>query len=96
MKAQLENKNSQLDSLKVLYEMKNGYIEELEKRLGTEKVRQLEAIGYIENAPSKNGYTFKITKRAKRLADGLYGKKSFFDLVSDYYYVKIMGVNFAV
>lgn len=90
------NIGTRADSLKTLYEMKNGYIEELESRLGKEKVRQLEAIGYIENAPSKKGYTFKMTERAKRIAEGLYKKRSFLDLVSDFYYVKIRNLTFAI
>ena len=71
--------------LKVLYKMQNGTITELENRVGLEKVRQFEALGYIENAPSASGYTFRATQRANQIAKGLYGC-SLYDWASDLYY----------
>ena len=90
------NMNAHMKTLETFYRMENGYIKELESQLGTEKVRQLEAIGYIENAPSEKGYTFKMTNRAKRIAEGLYKRATLYDLVSDFYYTHIKRVNFAV
>lgn len=91
------NITSQNDSpLKILYKMQNGYIKELEDKVGTEKVRQFEAIGYIENAPSEKGYTFKITPRANHIGNELYGAYSLSDFFSDIYYRYIKRVHFSL
>lgn len=71
--------------LRVLYKMQNGTIAELENRVGPEKVRQFEALGYIENAPSVKGYTFRATQRANQVAKGLYDSSPY-DWASDLYY----------
>ncbi|MBQ6204545.1 MAG: hypothetical protein IJK46_10705 [Prevotella sp.] len=53
--------------LKHIYEAKCGILSDLERDLGKSTVRQLEAMGFILNAPSQHGDTWKISDRAKRL-----------------------------
>ena len=55
-------------SLQVISNAQYGTLRELEERLGKREVRQLEAMGFIQNAPSKYGETWKISSRARRLA----------------------------
>lgn len=54
--------------LKFIYDAKCGTISDLEKDLGHSTVRQLEAMGFIKNAPSRNGDTWQISRRATDLA----------------------------
>ena len=54
--------------LQVIFKSQYGKLSELEERLGKREVRQLEAMGFIQNAPSQYGETWKISSRAQRLA----------------------------
>ena len=53
--------------LKHIYEAKCGNLSDLERNLGKSTVRQLEAMGFIMNAPSQHGDTWKISSRAESL-----------------------------
>lgn len=55
--------------LKHIYEAKCGNLSDLERDLGKSTVRQLEAMGFIKNAPSQHGDTWQISGRAKSLAE---------------------------
>ncbi len=84
------------DVLEVLYRTPCGYIDELENKIGVENVRQLEAIGYIVNAPSEKGYTYQISKRAKQIVSDFFGKMTIRDYLSDLYYTYIRRVSFSI
>lgn len=55
--------------LEFIYKTNDGSLIDLEKELGRTTVRQLEAMGFIKNAPSANGDTWKISERAKQLGE---------------------------
>ena len=55
--------------LQVIFKAQCGKLSELEERLGKREVRRLEAMGFIQNAPSEYGETWKISSRAQRLAE---------------------------
>lgn len=59
----------QSNPLEYIYETKCGTLRELEDEVGESTVRQFEAMGFIKNAPSRNGDTWKISDKAKRLAE---------------------------
>lgn len=82
--------------LAVISQKRNGYLSELEHELGEQTVRQLEAMGYIENAPSANGDTWKITRRARRMAGLKYKSSSMFERLVDYYYFNIRRVKLSI
>lgn len=96
MAAKKMNLNAQPDVLEVLYKRPCGYIENLEDELGENTVHQLEAIGYIVNAPSEKGYTYRISNKAKQIVFGLSEKRSIRDLLSDMYYRYVKRVHFSV
>ncbi len=90
------NMNAQTDILEVLYKYPCGYVKKLEEMIGEEDVRELEAIGYIENAPSEKGYTYKTTKWVKQMTSAFFGKRSLRDYISDFYYTYIKRVSFSI
>lgn len=82
--------------LAVISERKNGYLSDLERELGVHAVRQLEAMGYIENAPSANGDTWKISNRAKRMAELKYKPSNVIERLVDWYYFKVRRVKLSI
>lgn len=82
--------------LAVISQRKNGYLSELEKELGEQTVRQLEAMGYIENAPSAKGDTWKISSRAKRMADLKYKPSNMIERLVDWYYFNVRRVKLSL
>ena len=79
--------------LAVISKKKNGYLSDLERELGEHTVRQLEAMGYIENAPSTNGDTWKISSRAKHMADLKYKSSNIIERLVDWYYFHVRRVD---
>lgn len=82
--------------LEVISERKNGYLSDLERELGERTVRQLEAMGYIENAPSANGDTWKISSRAKHMADLKYKPSNFVERLVDWYYFNVRRIKLSI
>lgn len=82
--------------LYVIYRDRKGHLKDLEAKLDERSVRQLEAMGYIENAPSADGGTWKISSRADHIARLKYGSRSFIDRLVDLYFFKIRRVNLSV
>lgn len=82
--------------LAVISKRKNGYLSDLESELGVRAVRQLEAMGYIENAPSANGDTWKISNRAKRMAELKYKPSNMVERLVDWYYFNVRRVKLSI
>ena len=82
--------------LAVIFEKKNGYLSDLEKELGERTVLQLEAMGYIENAPSANGDTWKISNIAKRIANLKYKPSNIIERLVDWYYFNVRRVRLSI
>lgn len=96
MATEKNNRNAQFDVLEVLYKHPFGYVAELENMIGEEDVRELEAIGYIENAPSEKGNTYKISNMVKHMTSAFFDKRTFRDFISDFYFTYIKRVSFSL
>lgn len=72
-----------------------GLLEELESKLSASKVRDLELLGYIENAVDSQGETWKLTGKGKKLRKLLMDeeRKKFKDTVKDWIYLKLLKFN---
>lgn len=81
--------------LNYIYREKHGYISTLKDKIGEQAVRQLEAMGYIENAFDEKGGTWQITKRARQRAKNLYRPSTPWEKVKDWFYVYVCRINFS-
>lgn len=70
-----------------------GLLKDLERALSEDEARDLELLGYIENAISDNGETWKLTKKGKKVRKLLMRDKSLGDFVKDWIYTKILRFN---
>ena len=82
--------------LAVIFEKKNGYLSDLERELGERTVLQLEVMGYIENASSANGDTWKISNMAKRIANLKYKPSNIIERLVDWYYFNVRRVRLSI
>lgn len=80
--------------LKYIYKAKCGSLSNLERDLGKSTVRQLEAMGFIMNAPSLHGDTWKISDRARRLGDVSFKPYSCKERFKDFYRYKLSRMLF--
>lgn len=81
--------------LNIIYQKKHGYISHLKKEIGEESVSQLEAMGYIQNAPNPDGDAWKITKRALKRAKLFYEKPTLWECLKDWFYLHIRRIDFS-
>jgi len=70
-----------------------GLLKDLESALSENEVRNLELLGYIENAISSEGETWKLTQKGKKMRKLLMNHKSLGDFVKDWVYTKILRFN---
>ena len=82
--------------LNYIYKKKFGTISELSREFGETAVRQMEAMGYIINAPTKDGDTWKISSRAKKLAELRYRDNTLFEKLCDWFYLKVRKIDFSL
>ncbi|WP_304205204.1 hypothetical protein [Phocaeicola plebeius] len=82
------------ECLAYLYNKKYGYIDELKNELGEDVVRQLEAMGYIENAFDSKADTWRISERAKKRHKCITRESSLGERISDWYYKHILKIDF--
>lgn len=80
--------------LQVIFKAQCGKLSDLEDRFGKREVRQLEAMGFIQNAPSQYGDTWKISSRAQRLAVLRSKPYTLKDRRSDFYRFKLRKLLF--
>jgi len=71
-------------------------LKDLEEEIGEHTVRQFEAMGYIENAPSRKGDTWRISKRAYRMARLKYGRMSLIEHITDRYFFNVRKVSISL
>lgn len=96
MKRKQERKlSSNNDSLLYIHQKKHGYISKLEAKIGKIEVRQLEAMGYIVNAPNSRGNTWKISKRAEKMASSIYRESTLWEKSLDWFNHKIRRIDFS-
>ncbi len=82
------------ECLAYIYDKKYGYIDELKEKLGKDVVRQLEAMGYIENAFDSKADTWRISERARKRHKSITRKSSLTERFSDWYYKHILRIDF--
>lgn len=70
-----------------------GLLADLEQAITKEEVRKLERLGYIENAISPNGETWKLSKKGRQARKLLSEERSIFDRISDFILRKIIRVS---
>lgn len=70
-----------------------GLLKDLEENLSISKVRELELLGYIENAIAPDGETWKLTSKGKKLRKLLLGRKSLKETVEDWIYIHLLKFN---
>lgn len=81
--------------LNIIYQKKHGYISNLKNEIGEEAVSQLEAMGYIQNAPNPDGDAWKITERALKRAKLFYEKPTLWECLKDWFYLHIRRIDFS-
>ncbi len=74
-----------------IFRCKSGLMKDLEAAISDKEVHRLEQLGYIENAVSPNGDTWKLSKKGEAARDLLIGKRTFFGKLSDFFYYRILG-----
>ena len=79
-----------------IFRNSSGLMSELEAAISRGEVRRLERLGYIENAISPKGETWKLSKKGKASRDLLMGKRTFGDRISDFFYRKILGFRASI
>ena len=82
--------------LEFIYRTKNGRLRDLERELGRTTVRQLEAMGFIKNAPSANGDTWKLSDCARRLGEVSSRRYTRKERLKDFYRYKLPRILFGV
>lgn len=79
-----------------IYQKKCGGVTELKKKFGDIAVRQMEAMGYIINAPKDTGDTWRISDRALKLAKLRYRKSTIVERLCDWFNLKIRKIDFSI
>ncbi|MDE7378298.1 MAG: hypothetical protein K2N13_04970 [Paraprevotella sp.] len=82
--------------LHYIYTEKYGKVTELKEKFGEDAVRQMEAMGYIANAPTKDGDTWRISTRALNLAKQRYRKSTIWERICDWFNLKIRRIDFSI
>lgn len=71
-----------------------GLLKELEESLSVEDVRDLELLGYIENAIAPEGETWKLTGKGEKLRKLLLLEhKNLGDIIKDWIYIHLLKFN---
>lgn len=70
-----------------------GLLKDLERELSESEVRNLELLGYIENAIASEGETWKLTHKGKKLRNLLAKDKTIVDIVKDWIYTRLLSFN---
>ena len=84
------------NGLYYIHKERHGRVSELENKLGKLKVRQLEAMGYIKNAPNPIGNTWMISKRAERMAKSIYRDSTRREKLADWFNRKVRKIDFSI
>lgn len=74
-----------------VFRYRSGLMKDLEAAISDKEVRRLERLGYIENAISPKGETWRLSAKGKAARNLLLGKRSLLGKVSDFFYHHILG-----
>ena len=81
--------------LSIIYQKRQGRMDDLRRSMDEHQIRQLEAMGYIVNAPSKYGDTWKISKKALEIAKLRFHKSSWLNKIDDWFLINVKNVALA-
>ena len=70
-----------------------GMLETLEREITADEVRRLERLGYIENAISPKGATWRLSAKGKRMRNNLKKGNSFANICSDIFFKHVLRYN---
>lgn len=70
-----------------------GLLKDLEDELTPKEVRKLELLGYIENAISSEGETWKLTRKGVKLRKLLNEENTPIDTLKDWTYKHLFKIN---
>lgn len=79
-----------------IFEHKSGLLCDLEAAISAEEVRRLERLGYIENAVSPKGETWRLSKKGRKARKALVGKVSFRDRISDFFLSNVLHYSVSI
>lgn len=79
-----------------IYQQKCGNVADLVTMFGDVAVRQMEAMGYIINAPKDTGGTWRISDRAKKLAELRYRKSTISERFRDWFNLNVRKIDFSI
>lgn len=79
-----------------IFRNNSGLMSDLEKAISKEEIHRLERLGYIENAISPKGNSWKLSKKGKDSRDLLLGKHTMWDTISDFFYRYILGFRTSI
>jgi hypothetical protein len=71
----------------------HGFVRDLEQDLNEKEIRSLELQGYIKNAVSECGPTWKLTEQGRQVRDFLLGKRTRKMKVLDWIYKNVLRMN---
>lgn len=77
-----------------IFRNNSGLMKDLKEAISDNEIRRLERLGYIENAVSPKGETWKLSARGKASRSLLLGKRTLWGRISDFFYRHIL--NFRV
>jgi hypothetical protein len=70
-----------------------GMLDDLEKSLSSDEVRRLERLGYIENAISPKGATWRLSDKGKRMRKNLKKGTSLSTRLGDFFFKHVLHYN---
>lgn len=70
-----------------------GLLETLEKKMSPTEVRRLERLGYIENAISPKGATWRLSDKGKRMRSNLKKESTLATRCSDFFFKRVLRYN---
>lgn len=79
-----------------IFKNKSGLLCDLEKAISAEEVHRLERLGYIENAVSPKGETWRLSKKGRKARKALVGKASFRDRISDFFLSNVLHYSVSI
>lgn len=76
---------------KPVFRHSSGLLSDLEKTITPQEVRRLERLGYIENAVSPKGETWRLSSKGKSARKSLLqDEHSIWDVLSDFFYNNVL------
>lgn len=73
------------DALEYIYTQRNGAISALKEKIGVKNYRDFQTVGFIAKGVDNTTATWKITRSAKNMYEGVYKKPNFYESILGYF-----------